>query len=52
MVKPGPVFFFFLLPVDLDLELSAPSPALVCCYVSHYADNRVTPEPVSKPQLN
>lgn len=41
-LKPGPVAFFFLPPVDLDVELLAPppTPCLSMCYhASCHSDN-------------
>lgn len=45
----------FLLPVDLDVESPAPSPApdlLMCCLASCHDDNGLNLETVNHPQLN
>jgi hypothetical protein len=45
--KVGLVSLSFLLPVDQNVKLSAPSraPCLpACCHASHHEDNRLNPE--------
>jgi hypothetical protein len=42
MLKPAQCCILFLLPVDLDVEFAAPSPALcltACCHAFCHDDN-------------